>query len=179
MDTYSFQTYLEHQLAEKLSAIEVFEEIDSTNAEALRRLQNCSVAADGPSLLVARAQSAGRGRRGRNWLSPKDRGLYFSLTYFFNSPLAGLQGLSLVTALALHSVLAEADSAAVKVKWPNDVLHDQGKLAGILLESKQLTSGAAIVFGVGLNLTFSEENRQAIDRQVANLSDIVPTSLDK
>jgi BirA family biotin operon repressor/biotin-[acetyl-CoA-carboxylase] ligase len=149
--------------------IEVVDETGSTNADLLLRLgaangangANGAAGAAGafvsgrrPTLLVARRQTAGRGRAGRSWQS--DAGsLTFSLAWPFNRPLSGLVGLPLAVGVALADVL-RARGIAVGLKWPNDVLLDGGKLAGILIETTGVASTTGTqtwaVIGIGINL---------------------------
>ncbi|MCG8415999.1 MAG: bifunctional biotin--[acetyl-CoA-carboxylase] synthetase/biotin operon repressor, partial [Pseudomonadales bacterium] len=102
MDKQLIENQLTKSGRQMLQAIHVYDEIDSTNLEAFRLLDSGN---HGNHLVVADAQSAGRGRRGRTWHSPAGGGLYMSLLHHFSSGSAQLQGLSLVTALTVHSVL--------------------------------------------------------------------------
>jgi len=124
--------------------------VESTNDEAKRRAERG--AADG-TVVCARAQTAGRGRRGRRWSSPEGN-LYVSIILRTDKPPAEAAQLSLATGLALAEALEGLlpEGVTVRCKWPNDVLVDGCKIAGILLES----SGAArvdwIVVGCGVNV---------------------------
>lgn len=123
-----------------------FDSIDSTNAEALRLAR-----ADerGPLWVTARSQSAGRGRRGRSWVSEPGN-LYASLLLSDAAPPEHLPELSLVAALAVHDAVAgriPGLAARVALKWPNDLLIDRNKFAGILIEGE----GTAVAVGIGVN----------------------------
>ncbi len=128
---------------------------DSTNDDALRAA--ASGAPDG-ALFVAEAQRAGRGRRGSTWLSEPGEGLLASLLLrrTLTPETAALLPLAAGAAVRAAVALALAPSAAARsvgVKWPNDVLVDGRKLAGILVESRLRGSGeAAVVVGLGLNV---------------------------
>ena len=129
-----------------------FETLASTNDEA--RSRAVSGAADG-TLVWADMQTAGRGRRGREWVSPCGN-LYFSLLLRPGGTAGRAAQLSLVTAVAVGDAVASflPSSDAVRFKWPNDVLVGGAKVAGILLESSG-TSGSAIewlVLGCGVNV---------------------------
>jgi BirA family biotin operon repressor/biotin-[acetyl-CoA-carboxylase] ligase len=123
-----------------------FDTIGSTNAEALQ------IARSGgrpPQWVVARRQTAGRGRRGRTWVSEPGN-LYASLLLIDPSPMDRAAELSFVAGLALHDAIAgriPGLAARLKLKWPNDLLIDRNKLAGILIEGE----GAAVVIGIGVN----------------------------
>jgi BirA family biotin operon repressor/biotin-[acetyl-CoA-carboxylase] ligase len=123
-----------------------FEAIDSTNAEALRLAR---AGEPGPLWLTARSQSAGRGRRGRTWVSEPGN-LYASLLLTDPSPPDRAAELSFVAALALHDAIAGGIpglATRLMLKWPNDLLIDRNKCAGILIEGE----GSAVVIGIGVN----------------------------
>lgn len=161
-----------------IDSIQVYEEIDSTNAEALRQIR---AGHTDNRLLVASAQTAGKGRRGRAWLSPPNAGIYLSLTRRFTSDANSLQGLSLVTAISVVEALVELGVTGLQLKWPNDVLHDKRKLAGILLELQQKDDALYLVFGVGVNRELPAASIAAIDRPVTDLARLLaepPAALD-
>ena len=119
----------------------VLETVDSTNAEALRRV------GQGDMWILAHAQPAGVGRRGRRWEMPKGN-FAASLLMHSKEPLPALAQRSFVAALALYEVLDGLCVSDISLKWPNDVLLEGRKLAGILLEA----APGAIVVGMGVNL---------------------------
>lgn len=127
--------------------------VDSTLCEARRRLDAGTLTR--PSLILAQEQTAGRGRRGREWVSPPGN-VY--LTFCYPSPRlpAELAILSLAAGLAWIEALAPLaryglDPAALTLKWPNDLLYDGAKLAGILLEYQVTAGGGWLLLGSGLN----------------------------
>ena len=132
-------------------AIEVVAETGSTNADLLARIGSLS----NPVLLLAEAQTAGRGRAGRVWHSAPGDSLTFSLAWKFKRAIHDLMGLPLVVGVTIANTLATFD-VTTTLKWPNDVLKDGGKLAGILIETavaKQLLSDEVwTVIGIGINL---------------------------
>ena len=131
--------------------IEVFQEIDSTNAEILRRVSAAEVASG--SVVVAEQQAAGRGRRGREWVSPFGKNLYFSMLWNFSGGAASLDGLSLVVGISVVEALESLGVKDAGLKWPNDVLVGNKKLAGVLLEIAGDATGLChVVIGVGLNV---------------------------
>jgi BirA family biotin operon repressor/biotin-[acetyl-CoA-carboxylase] ligase len=147
-------------------AIEVVATTGSTNADLLARVPG--VSADlplrGPVLRIAEEQTAGRGRAGRPWLSAPGASLTFSLAWPFRSPLHRLVGLPLAVGVALAETLAQL-SVPVQLKWPNDVLKDGAKLAGILVETQSSPDGTVwAVIGCGLNLLMPDELEAAIGR---------------
>ena len=102
---------------------------------------------------LARAQSAGRGRLGRKWESQADEGLYLSLILLPGPPMLSPVALTMLTGLALVTAARDLGVRAAKLDWPNDVVVDQAKLSGILVESRGLDASApAYVVGVGMNV---------------------------
>ncbi|WP_017939184.1 bifunctional biotin--[acetyl-CoA-carboxylase] ligase/biotin operon repressor BirA [Zestomonas thermotolerans] len=125
-----------------------FARIDSTNAEAMRRISSDSL----PCLVLADEQSAGRGRRGRSWVSPFAENLYCSLALRLDGGARQLEGLSLVVGLAVLQALRDVGVAGAGLKWPNDVLVGGRKIAGILLEiSGDPADVCHVVIGIGIN----------------------------
>ncbi|MGA0613754.1 biotin--[acetyl-CoA-carboxylase] ligase [Paracoccus sp. KR1-242] len=123
---------------------------DSTNAEAMRQAPSLT----GPTWIMTHEQVAGRGRRGRGWVMPAGNFAGTLVLRPKGDPEAVAQ-LSFVAALALYDALSDAcgPAARLAIKWPNDVLLNGGKIAGILLES--LGSGRsiqAVAVGIGVNL---------------------------
>ncbi|MGY2339569.1 bifunctional biotin--[acetyl-CoA-carboxylase] ligase/biotin operon repressor BirA [Pseudomonas sp. SDO5532_S415] len=128
----------------------VFDSIDSTNAEALRAIERLQAA---PFLVLAERQTAGRGRRGRKWVSPFAENIYYSLVLRIEGGMRQLEGLSLVVGLAVMQALRELGVPGVGLKWPNDVLVGQKKIAGILLELVGDPADVChVVLGVGINV---------------------------
>jgi BirA family biotin operon repressor/biotin-[acetyl-CoA-carboxylase] ligase len=128
----------------------VLDQIDSTNAESLRRAS----AASGPGWILAHRQTQGRGRRGRPWVDPVGN-FAASLTLFPTTPPAQTALRSFIAALSLYQALVQLGVAAehLSLKWPNDVLLNGRKLAGILLEASVLPDGRAVlIVGIGVNL---------------------------
>ncbi|MFN3885145.1 MAG: biotin--[acetyl-CoA-carboxylase] ligase [Rhodocyclaceae bacterium] len=127
--------------------VELLAECDSTNLWLLARAER---GAPSGTVVIAEAQTAGRGRHGRLWHSTPGDSLTFSLLWRF-APATPPLGLSLAAGVAVTNALAKIGAGETALKWPNDVLKDGRKLAGILVE---LVPGAphAAVIGIGLNL---------------------------
>lgn len=150
---------------------QVHERLASTNSHLLGEAQQGAVH---KSVVVAEMQSDGRGRRGRTWHAQLGRSLTFSLLWRFQRPLTALSGLSLVVGLVLARCMHDLGAEAVRVKWPNDVLLGEGKLAGILIETQgDVLSGASAVIGIGLNLSATPDLPRQAGVPVASLSDVV------
>lgn len=127
-----------------------FDSLPSTNLEAARRAGEG--AAEG-LCVVADEQTAGRGRLQRQWVSPKDAGLYFSILLRPQFEQGRWPLLTLTAAVAVHDALREACALETDIKWPNDILANDKKLCGILAETVQTSLGRAVVLGIGINLT--------------------------
>lgn len=142
--------------------ISVLDSVDSTNAEVMRRLDARQVP---PFIVLAEQQAAGRGRRGRNWVSPFGENLYYSLALRMDGGMRQLEGLSLVVGLALLRALRAMGVTGTGLKWPNDLLVGGRKIAGILLElSGDPADVCHVVIGVGVNVNMSAATQVAIDQ---------------
>ena len=126
-----------------------FDSIDSTNLEAMRQAR--AGAREG-LCIVAREQTAGRGRLDRSWQSPKDAGLYFSIVLRPELKMNSWPLLTLMTALAVTDALMKACGLRVDIKWPNDLCVKDRKLGGILAETIETEKGPAAIVGIGINL---------------------------
>jgi len=145
-----------------------FEEIDSTNKEAQRRLSSGAV--DGTWITAAR-QTAGRGRSGRSWQS-LDGNLFASLVLPLDCEPNVLHHLSLVSGVALRNAVSsccegQVTQIDVRLKWPNDVLINEAKVAGILVESSIIGTRVVAIIGIGVNLQTAPE---LSDRKTARLA---------
>ncbi len=133
--------------------VDALAECDSTSSELMRRAERGAPAG---TVIVADRQSAGRGRRGRNWLSSPESGLTFSVLWRFPGRAGDLSGLSLAVGVGLARALEEIEAGGICLKWPNDVLlrfdDDFAKLAGILVELVADRRGVQAIIGIGLNL---------------------------
>lgn len=159
--------------AAHLSALELLTETASTNAYLMQ--QPPPVVGTGCAC-VAEHQTAGRGRRGRPWLSGFARNLSLSLAWTFDRPMAAAAGLSLASGVAVASALSEAGVSGHGLKWPNDVYLDDRKLAGILVEASGEANGPTrVVIGVGVNLAMDDETAEGIDQPWADLRDQLGT----
>ena len=148
-------------VSRSLAGLEVLWQVDSTNSELLRR----PPVADGFQVLLAEQQSAGRGRRGRQWVSPLARHVYLSLACRFEQGIAAMAGLSLAVGVLVAEALRDAGVAGAGLKWPNDVLINGQKLAGILVESRGRAQGPArAVVGIGLNVHGADGAQAGIDQ---------------
>lgn len=156
-----------------LSGLEIHHEIDSTSKQLLRQ-----AAGGAPSGMAcfAEAQTAGRGRRGRLWVSPFGANIYFSVLWRFAQGPAALSGLSLAIGVAVLEAVQALGIEGCGLKWPNDVMWKERKLAGVLLDlSGEATGPTTVVIGVGLNVRMPE-TAAAIDQPWVDLYSIRPES---
>jgi BirA family biotin operon repressor/biotin-[acetyl-CoA-carboxylase] ligase len=141
--------------------VAVFDSIDSTNAEGLRAIGQGRSA---PFLVLAERQVSGRGRRGRKWVSPFADNLYYSLVLRIDGGMRQLEGLSLVVGLAVMHTLRKVGVAGAGLKWPNDVLVGNKKIAGILLELVGDPADVChVVLGIGINVNM--QAAEEVDQQ--------------
>ncbi|MBX2808400.1 MAG: bifunctional biotin--[acetyl-CoA-carboxylase] ligase/biotin operon repressor BirA [Cellvibrionaceae bacterium] len=136
-----------------LTEFQLLQEVASTNTYALDKIaQGC--ASEG-YVCVAELQTGGRGRRGRQWLSPFGN-IAFSLVWEFDEGIAALEGLSLAVGVAVVKALQDSGIQGAQLKWPNDILYGHAKLGGILVEvTGDPTGCCSVVIGVGLNMVLS------------------------
>lgn len=143
--------------------------IDSTNQFLMENVKNLQKG----DLCTAEYQSAGRGRRGRQWISPFASQLIFSFVWQVDAHKP-VDGLSLVIGMAISDCLIELGAHGVMLKWPNDILLGGKKLAGILIEIAHNQQGKlTLIIGVGINIDIPAEQNQ-IDQAWANLSKTLP-----
>jgi BirA family biotin operon repressor/biotin-[acetyl-CoA-carboxylase] ligase len=128
-----------------------FEELESTNTEALNQARR---GAEEGLCIVARQQSAGRGRQGRTWISEKDAGLYFSIVLRPKIETRFLSLITLMTAVAVYEALKTL-GLQPDIKWANDVHINGKKISGILAETTETSIGLAVIVGIGVNLKSS------------------------
>jgi BirA family biotin operon repressor/biotin-[acetyl-CoA-carboxylase] ligase len=128
-----------------------FDILDSTNTEALKQAR---LGADEGVCVIARQQTGGRGRYGRTWVSERDAGLYFSIILRPQIEPHDLPLITLMAGVAVYDTLAEF-GVEPDIKWVNDVLVNDKKIAGILAETTETSKGLAIIVGIGMNLKSS------------------------
>jgi BirA family biotin operon repressor/biotin-[acetyl-CoA-carboxylase] ligase len=150
-----------------IDSIEVFLEVDSTNNWLRERALN---GAPSGTVCVAEMQLAGRGRRGRTWVSPFACNLYLSLLWRSATGATALGGLGLVTGIALLRALRSYGIEGAGLKWPNDILAGDAKLAGVLIDVVGESSGPCIVIvGIGVNVCMSSAEAATIDQRWTDL----------
>jgi BirA family biotin operon repressor/biotin-[acetyl-CoA-carboxylase] ligase len=127
-----------------------FVSLPSTNLEAAK---HAAAGAASGLWVVASEQTAGRGRQGREWSSPRGAGIYCSVLLRPQFDQNDWPLLTLLAAVAVQDALIATCKLKTDIKWPNDILHDGKKLCGILAETVETTNGRDVVIGIGINLT--------------------------
>lgn len=156
------------QVAGRGLDVRVIDVCASTNAELLREAE---LGAPSGEVIACELQTAGRGRLGRSWHAGLASALTFSLLWRFERSVAGLGGLSLAVGLAVARALHDA-GVAVALKWPNDLLWQERKLGGILIEVRGDALGpCAAVIGIGLNVRLPADVRLRIDQPAVDLAE--------
>jgi BirA family transcriptional regulator, biotin operon repressor / biotin---[acetyl-CoA-carboxylase] ligase len=148
------------------SPIYLYPIIDSTNQYLLDQTSQLSSG----TVCLAEYQAKGRGRRGRQWISPFGTNIYLSMYWRLEAGIAAAMGLSLVVGVAVVEALETLGICDIKLKWPNDLYHNDKKLAGILVEMSGQAGGPAhLVIGMGMNISMRQNDHQ-IDQPWTSLS---------
>ncbi|MDA7746972.1 bifunctional biotin--[acetyl-CoA-carboxylase] ligase/biotin operon repressor BirA [Psychromonas sp.] len=129
---------------------------------------------------IAEYQTAGRGRRGREWVSPFASHLYFSMYWRLDAGIEKASGLSLLVGIATVNALEKLGIQGVGLKWPNDLYYQGKKLAGILIElNAQASDVCHTVIGIGINVRMPAEQGKLIDQPWSDLNSITPQPVDR
>lgn len=173
LDPVALAAAVQGPLSARVRRIEVFAELPSTNRYLLEAAQPAPGQLD---VCLAEFQTAGRGRLGRSWHAPFGAGLCLSVAWHFGAAPPDLTALPLALGVAVRRVVADLTGAAMQLKWPNDIVHDDRKLGGILVETSAATHGGLrIVAGLGLNVSFPPESLATVsdwERGATDLSAI-------
>ena len=171
------RAHLSHREAELFSCIDIRSEVASTNDQV--KMQ-AGASAKFPQVCLAERQSAGRGRRGRTWVSPYGTNIYMSLAWDFPELTGALDGLSLCVGIAVAEAIADLGVEGVGMKWPNDLLYRQRKLAGILLELEgELSGPMQVIIGIGVNVEMTQSHGVDIDQEWISLAEITATKISR
>lgn len=147
--------------------IDVIASTTSTSDDLLGQVDGASRT---PRVLLAEYQSGARGRRGKSWLSPFGKSISMSVAWTFPWGASRLEGLSLAVGVAVCRTLASLGVKGVGLKWPNDVLVDGRKLAGILIEvAGDMDVSCKAIVGIGINYTLPQAAFEQIDQPCTGL----------
>ncbi|MBV2208487.1 MAG: biotin--[acetyl-CoA-carboxylase] ligase [Thermomonas sp.] len=175
LNVSAIQAQLSAPAGAQIASLDVLWSVDSTNSELLRR----AVPSRGCAVLLAERQTAGRGRRGRNWVSPLAAHLYLSLARSFDGGLARLGGLSLAIGVAACEALRALGVDRAQLKWPNDLVvvsaDGLSKLGGLLIEGGgEIAGNSRAVIGLGLNVAMPPNAAEDIDQAWSELAALLP-----
>ena len=151
--------------------LEVFDTISSTNDYLLRKEKNKNKEI---KICIAEEQTKGRGRRGKSWISPKFKNIYFSLNSYLKKE--DLSGLSIAVALSVSKVLTKINVMSL-IKWPNDLLVGNKKICGILIETAKVGELTKVVIGIGINVNM--EYSELIDQEWTSIKLEKKQSVDR
>ena len=151
--------------------LEVFDTISSTNDYLLRKEKNKN---KDIKICIAEEQTKGRGRRGKSWISPKFKNIYFSLNSYLKKK--DLSGLSIAVALSVSKVLTKINVMSL-IKWPNDLLVGNKKICGILIETAKVGELTKVVIGIGINVNM--EYSELIDQEWTSIKLEKKQSVDR
>jgi BirA family biotin operon repressor/biotin-[acetyl-CoA-carboxylase] ligase len=176
LDLPTLRASLSGEVRHRLGSLELHWEIDSTSSEIQRRQSDLRDL----SMVLAETQTAGRGRRGRRWLSPPGLNVYLSCLKRFDAGFASLSGLSLAVGVIVMRTLTSLGISGAGLKWPNDVLSDDGKLAGILVElGGEYQGPCAAIIGVGLNVRLTTALHEHAGQPVNDLTTLAGKAPDR
>jgi len=163
LDKMCIMKMLSPQVLAYLYQVDLFHVVTSTNDYLMQRVADL----ESGTVCLAEAQTQGKGRQGKKWISPYGANIYLSLYHCFPKKLLDLSGLSLVVALAILEMLQGVGPLplALGIKWPNDVWFENKKLAGILIESLPRQDTTDIVIGIGLNVRLPFTHQEGADLQ--------------
>ena len=170
LDEDEISTYLADELQGTLHSIEILPCVTSTNDLMQERSKTMTI--DG-HILMAEVQTAGRGRRGRKWETPFGKTIALTLGVSIDMPASKVSCLSLVVGVAVADALKSVGVDNVRLKWPNDVLVDSGKLGGILTELVLATQPVEVVIGIGINVGSASVIRNIVDYPIADVCEYV------
>lgn len=170
LDASEIHEVVNKQAKALISAFEIHDQIDSTNRYLVERAQQNALSG---AVCFAEYQSAGKGRRGRQWVSPYGCNIYFSILWRFQQGPGAISGLSLAIGVAVIRALKQQQIDNIGLKWPNDIYSQGKKLGGILVEISGESDGpCSAVIGLGLNLFLPENQAQDIDQAWTDLTKI-------
>lgn len=166
-----------HHLYNHNSAIALHHIIDSTNAHLIRMLRETHSVSDGYTV-ISECQTHGRGRRGRKWVSPYGSHVYLSRYYQSQDGLSEAAGLSLAIGIAVANCINQFIEGKANLKWPNDVLINDKKVAGVLVEAEGQSDGLChLVIGIGVNINMP--NNVDIDQPWTDVKSNTDSIIDR
>lgn len=172
LDEDRIRSRIDCETNQTIKELEIHTELESTNQYMIQKALDGAVSGH---VCIAESQTRGKGTRGRSWISPFGRNIYLSLLWKFNCGPAELGSLSLAVGVAVARAIEEAGVSDFNLKWPNDLVWDNKKIGGLLLEMTGEASGPCdVVIGVGINVSMPKSAGQAIDQPWIDLQTMLP-----
>lgn len=181
LDLLNVEQIKQGVLNKQFDNVEVLNVIDSTNEYVKNQIPELSRLGDQRNgyVCLAEAQTAGRGRHGRQWVSPYGASLYMSMYWQFAGGYQAIGGLSLVIGVSIANALKRQQIQGVQLKWPNDIYLQGKKLAGVLIEVEgQMGAHCDCVIGIGLNINLPDEQKD-IDQPWIDLTSATGANIDR
>ena len=179
LDSDQISNDLNHQIKGQLNGLHIYQSLDSTNKAANQLVEAQADTASG-AVILSEYQTMGRGRRGKNWVSPFAANLYLSMVWDFDQGASALQGLSLAIGVAVSRALKQLQVGGVQLKWPNDIYINNKKLGGILLEMVGDPAGqCTVIIGIGINHSMPEQSGENIDQAWADLAAVTTQAISR
>lgn len=171
LDRKLIGSYLDEKAGALISRLDIYPIIASTNAYLMEIAHRSP---ESGRVCLAEYQTAGKGRRGRAWVSPFGHNIYLSILWHYPDGPAAIAGLSLAVGVAVVRALHKLGVREVGLKWPNDIYWQDRKLGGILIEVSGESSGpCSAVIGLGLNLYLPQQQAAAIEQAWVDLRQIL------
>jgi len=178
LDHYQIKTSLDLSLIPSIGKLKILLSTESTNDVIKKML---STESSKVNICLSEHQTNGRGRRGKEWVSPFGKNIYFSMNYPAKLEHLKTGSISLWVGLGLISVLQQLSVNKLSLKWPNDIYYEDKKLAGILMESQiENSKNVNLIIGVGINVDMAEFDAKCIDqswidlRRIFGVNDSIP-----
>ena len=179
LDDEHIRAGLDQAVREQLKVLHIHQSLESTNKEANQLVQQQTDSASG-AVILSEYQTMGRGRRGKNWVSPFAANLYLSMVWDFDQGASALQGLSLAIGVAVSRALSQLKVEGVQLKWPNDIYINHKKLGGILLEMVGDPAGqCTVIIGIGINHCMPEQSAEDIHQAWTDLNTVSKQAISR
>lgn len=173
----AIRTHMDESALPLAGRMDILAEVDSTNRYLITQIGHGATRGD---ICLAEYQSAGRGRQGRVWVSPFAANIYMSLLWHFPVGVEGLAGLSMAVGASVLDACHQLGAEMVRLKWPNDLVFRDSKLAGILLELRSAADGGChVVIGVGMNVRMPARDMAQVEQSWTDLEQVMSRRLSR
>ena len=168
LDHASLWAKLPKYTQQQMAHLEIIDVVDSTNHYVLTQTQHPL-----PLVCLAEYQTAGRGQHGRRWISPYARGLCLSIKQHYTQFNYLVSGLGIALAITVARLLRAIGASEIGVKWPNDIIWRNRKLAGLLLETRKQNQLDEIIVGIGINVKMPSKEITTIEQPWVDLQTVI------